>query len=135
MATPLSTGWTLSYQRKRAITGGQPANFAYTVDNKPLLAGPYAPAPPTVNFNSAGAVNTIRSAGAGLRLVQFPGVGVLPNNVLVSGFKVGPGFCNLLTLWATTFGAPNVLVRDVACYTSTGVLKNQSSLVTYTAAK
>jgi hypothetical protein len=135
MTTPLSSGWTLTYQRKRAVTGGQPKHFAYTLDNKPLIAGPYAPAPPSVNFNSVAAVNTIRSAGAGLRLVQFPSVGVLPNNVLVSAFKVGPGFCNLVTLWATTFGAPNVIVRDVACYTAAGVLKSQPSLVTYMSSK
>jgi hypothetical protein len=131
MSTPLKTGWTLSYQRGRAITGAQPKLFAYTFDNKPLIAGPYAPAPP-VNFNSAGGVNSIRSAGSGLRLATFPHVGALPDNVLVTAFKTGPGFCNLVTVWATT-GAPTktVLVRDVACYTATGVLKSQASLVTY----
>jgi hypothetical protein len=133
-STPLKTGWNLTYQRGRAVMGNQPKLFAYTVDNKPLLAGPYAPAPPAVNFNSAGAVNTIQAAGAGLRLVNFPGVGVLPNTVLVSAFHTGPGFCNLNTLWATTVGAPQVIVRDVACYTAAGVLKSQPSLITYASA-
>jgi hypothetical protein len=133
-STPLKTGWNLTYQRRRAVTGNQPKLFAYTFDNKPLLAGPYAPAPPPVNFNSAGAVNTIQTAGAGLRLVNFPGVGVLPNTVLVSAFHTGPGFCNLNTLWATTAGAPQVIVRDVACYTAAGVLKSQPSLITYASA-
>lgn len=132
--TPLKTGWTLSYQRKRAITGAQPKLFAYTFDNKPGLPGPYAPAPPGVNFNSASAVNTVMSAGLGLRLVQFPHVGLLQNTVLVSGFNVGPGFCNLLTLWATSAAAPNVTVRDVACYTAAGAHKNEASLITYTSA-
>lgn len=135
MSTPLKTGWTLSYQRGRAITGAQPKLFGYTFDNMPLLAGPYAPAPP-VNFNSAGGVNTIRSAGAGLRLVQFPHVAALPDTVLVTPFKTGPGFCNLVTLWAT--GGPptrTVLVRDVACYTAVGMLKSQASLVTYTSSR
>ena len=133
-STPLKTGWNLTYQRRRAVMGNQPMLFAYTFDNQPLLAGPYAPAPPPVNVNSAGAVNTIQTAGAGLRLVNFPGVGVLPNTVLVSAFHTGPGFCNLNTLWATTAGAPQVIVRDVACYTAAGVLKSQPSLITYASA-
>jgi hypothetical protein len=131
-SAPLNTGWTLSYQRARAITGRQGKLFAYTVNTQPLLPGPYVPAPPSINFNSVSATNSITRAGTGLSLVKFPGVGVLPNTVLVTGFNVGPGFCNLLTLWATTAGAPIVLVRDVACYTAAGALKSQQSLITYT---
>ena len=131
-STPLKTGWTLSYQRKRAVNGAQPKRFAYTFDNKPLLAGPYAPAPAGVNFNSLSGVNAIRSAGGGLRLVQFPRVGTLPNTVLVTPFHAGPGFCNLLSPWATA--GPTVIVRDVACYTAAGALKNRASMVTYAAA-
>lgn len=52
--------------------------------------------------------------------------------MLVTPFHAGPGFCNLLTLWATA--GPDVIVRDVACYTAAGALKNLASLVTYTAA-
>jgi hypothetical protein len=133
MATPLKTGWTLSYQRRRAIAGGLPKHFGYTFNNKPLVAGPYAPVPPTLNFNSVGAVNTIRRAGGGLSLVDLPRVGAAPDNVLVTPFKVGPGFCNLVTLWALTGGVvKDVIVRDVACFTATGVLKSQASLITYT---
>jgi hypothetical protein len=131
-STPLKTGWTLSYERRRAITGAQPKFFAYTFDDKPLLPGPYAPAPAGVNFNSQGAVNTIRSAGTGLRLVQFPRVGKLPNTVLVTPFHAGPAFCNLLAPWATA--VPNVIVRDVACYTAAGTLKNERTMTTYTSA-
>jgi hypothetical protein len=127
---PLATGWTLTYARGRTVLGTQPKSFAYTFDHQPLLVGPYAPAPPPVNFNSGGGVNSVRSAGTGLRLVQMPKVGALPDNVIVSAFKVGPGFCNLLSPWATS-GAPQVTVRDVACYTAGGVLKSQASLVTY----
>ena len=131
---PMRTGWTLSYQRKRAITGAQPRRFAYTFDNKPLLAGPYAPAPAGINFNSLGGVNTVRSAGSsGLRLVRFPRVGKLPDTVLVTQFTGGPGFCNLLSLWATP--APDVVVRDVACYSPAGTRKDRASLVTYTSAR
>lgn len=126
---PLNTGWTLTYHRGRTVLGTQPKLFAYTFDNHPLLPGPYAPPPPAVNFNSAAGTNTISSAGTGLRLVAFPRVALLPNNVLVSSFKVGAGFCNLLSLWATT--SSQVTVRDVACYTPTGTLKNQPSLITY----
>ena len=129
-STPFKTGWTLSYQRGRAITGAQPKQFAYTFDNKPLLAGPYAPAPTGINFNSQSGVNTVRSAGAGLRFVQFPRVGRLPNTVLVTPFHVGPGFCNLLTLWATA--PPDVLIRDVACFKASGTLLSQASMVPYT---
>jgi hypothetical protein len=131
---PLKTGWTLSYQRRRAITGAQPKSFAYTFDNKPLVAGPYAPVPPAVNVNSLSGVNTIRGAGTGLRLVQFPRVGVLPSTVLVTPFKIGAGFCNLITLWATNPALASVTVRDVACYTPVGTPKNHASLITYTSA-
>ena len=58
-------------------------------------------------------------------------MGALPDNVLVTPFHTGPGFCNLLTLWATSSAAPNVTVRDVACYTAAGVLKSQPSMITY----
>jgi hypothetical protein len=129
--SPLDTGWTLTYHRGRTVLGTQPKLFAYTFDNKPLLAGPYAPAPLTVNFNSAGGVNSVRTAGGGLRLVTFPRVGVLPDNVLVTPFKVGPGFCNLLAPWATSAAGPRVIVRDVACYTAAGALKSQASFITY----
>ncbi len=129
--TPLKTGWTLSYQRGRSIFGGQPKRFAYTFNNKPAVAGPYAPAPAPVNFNSAGGVNSVTNGG-GFSLVRFPRVGVLPNTVLVSPFKSGPGFCNLLTLWATSASAPNVLVRDVVCWNAAGTRKPTASLITYT---
>ncbi|HVB45781.1 MAG TPA: hypothetical protein VNF47_24160 [Streptosporangiaceae bacterium] len=132
--TPLKVGWTLSYQRARAITGRQPKYFAYTFDNLPLATGPYAPAPPRVNFNSMLGINTVSSAGAGLRLVHFPRVGQRPDAVFVSGFKTGPGFCNLLTAWATFPAVRNVIVRDVACYTTAGKHKSQPSLITYTSA-
>ena len=67
---PLKTGWALVYQRGRAVTGTQPKHFGYTFDNKPVSPGPYAPVPPAVNFNSAARINTIRSAGRGLRLAH-----------------------------------------------------------------
>ncbi|GAA4190772.1 hypothetical protein AB0C10_15600 [Microbispora amethystogenes] len=129
--TPLDTGWTLTYQRERAITGAfaPPKYFAYTFDNTPANPGPYAPLPAGINFNYPGAVNTVQSAGTGMRLVTFPKVGLLPNNVQVTAYGPGPAFCNLLTLWTTS--GSDVYVRDVVCYNGTTAV-GQPSLVTYT---
>jgi len=129
-STPLDTGWTLSYQRGRAITGKHPKQFAYIFDNQPLQPGPYSPAPAGINFNSLSGSNTINSAGTGLRTVKFQKVGRLPNIVFATPFHVGPGFCNLPSLWATP--VPNVIVRSVSCFDATGKPKSQASLVTYT---
>ncbi|MEV4456456.1 hypothetical protein [Microbispora sp. NPDC049633] len=125
------TGWTLTYQRERAITGAAapPRFFAYTFDHTPGNAGPYAPAPAGINFNNAGAVNTVQSAGLGLRLVRFPAVGSPPDDVQVTAFGAGPGFCNLLTVWGVS--GSEAVVRDVACY-SGGVRAAQQAFVTYT---
>jgi hypothetical protein len=77
--TPLKTGWTLSYQRRRAITGGglpaSPKLYAYTLNNMPAIPGPYAPAPPSVNYNSAAATNTIRRRARVLRPAHAVGHG------------------------------------------------------------
>ena len=129
---PLATGWTLTYQAGRATTGTQPSFFGYSYDNQPANAGLYAPVPPAVNFNSAGAVNTLLRAGGGLRLASFPQIGRLPNTVLVTPVQSGPGFCNLNTLSATA--PPNVTIRDVTCYTATGIHANQKSMITYASA-
>ncbi|MCT9935347.1 hypothetical protein N5079_34605 [Planotetraspora sp. A-T 1434] len=130
---PFNTGWTLTYQRERAITGAAipPKNFAYTFDNSPANPGPYAPAPAAINYNSQLAVNTVQTAGPGQRLVKFPIVGVLPNNVQVTAFGPGAEFCNLVTLWGTSGG--DALVRNVICYNGTTRV-DQPSLVTYTSA-
>jgi hypothetical protein len=130
---PLNTGWALTYQRGRAITGKQPIHFAYTFNTTPLAPGPYAPAPPGVNFNSLLGVNTIANA-AGRSLARFPRVAAAPDNALVTGFRTGPGFCNMTTRWVTHIVAPGnqVLVRDVACYTAAGTLHPFASLISYT---
>jgi hypothetical protein len=132
-AAPLKTGWSLSYQRGRSIFGGEPKLFAYTFNNQPANPGPYAPVPPPVNYNTTGAVNKIQNGG-GFAFVQFPNVGVLPNTVQVSPYKIGAGFCNLNTLWATPASSANVLVRDVVCWTPAGKIKASGSFVTYTSA-
>ena len=63
--------------------------------------GPYAPAPAWNQLQLPERRQHGQVGRNGLRLVQFPRVGALPDNVLVTAFHVGPGFCNLLTLWAT----------------------------------
>jgi hypothetical protein len=127
---PHTSGWTLSYERGRAITGAKPSHFAYTVNNNPLLPL-YVPAPPAVNFNSAGGVNTINSGGGPFALVTFPHVGFLPNIVFASAFAPIARICNLNTVWGTFAG--NTLVRDVVCYLPSGAMApNTKSFTTYT---
>ncbi len=129
---PVKTGWDLSYQRGRAITGAKPKLYAYTLNNKPTVAGPYAPAPPGVNVSSVGATNTIRRSGFGEWLVTFPHVGILPNTVLVTGASSVARVCNLNTIWATSPGPGAVTVRDVVCYQVTGAMVPSKSFVSYT---
>ena len=112
------------------MTGTQPTFFGYSYDSQPAIPGPYAPAPP-VNFNSAGGVNTLLRAGTGLRLAMFPGIGQLPNTLLVTPVQTGPGFCNLNTVWGTA--PPNVTARDITCYNAAGVHTNLRSMITYAA--
>jgi hypothetical protein len=126
---PKAAGWTLSYQRGRAIVGTKPKHFAYTVNNKPLSPG-YVPVPAAVNFNSAAGINSI-SNSPGVSLVRFPRVGVLPNTVFVTASATKARVCNLNTVWATAAG--NVIVRDVVCYTPSGPKAPTQSFVTNTA--
>ena len=131
---PMKTGWNLSYQRGRAIMGAKPKLFAYTFNNKPLVAGPYAPAPPGVNFNSHGAVNTVRRSGLGESLILFPRVGIYPNTMFVSAASSVARVCNLNTEWFTmlTPTGGSVTVRDVVCYRVSGGMTPTRSFVTYT---
>ncbi len=130
---PLNTGWSLTYQRERAITGAAvpPKNFAYTFDNTPANPGPYSPVPPAVNYNSQLGINTVQNAGLGQRLVTFPRVGVLPDDVQVTAYGPGPEYCNLQTLWNTSGSV--AIVRNVVCYNG-ATRVNQPSLTTYTSA-
>jgi hypothetical protein len=126
---PEASGWSLTYQNGRAITGAAPKLHAYTLNNQPLVAGPYAPAPAGISFSSAGGVNTVTRAGLALSLVRFPLVGLKPDTVVVSALDPGPRVCNLLTVWATSGGG--AVVRDVACYLPTGAQAPTQSLVSY----
>ena len=130
---PVKTGWDLSYQRGRAITGAKPKFFAYTLNTKPLLPGPDAPVPPAVNVNTACRVNTIRNS-PGVSLVTLPRVGILPNTVLVTAASSVARVCNLNTVWATTPppGPRLVRVRDVVCYKVTGAITPVKWFLSYT---
>ncbi len=129
---PLKTGWNLSYQRGRAITGARPRLFAYTLNNKPTVPGPYAPLPPAVNVNSAAGVNSIMRSGLGEWLVIFPRVGILPNSLFVTPVSSVPRVCNLNTVWATDVFKRAVIVRDVVCYQVTGAMAPVSWFLSYT---
>ncbi|HUB39710.1 MAG TPA: hypothetical protein VMA72_12735 [Streptosporangiaceae bacterium] len=129
---PMKTGWNLSYQRARAITGAKPKLFAYALNTKPLVAGPYAPAPPGIRFNSGGGVNNIERSGGGEWLVRLPHVGILPNSVFVTAAYSTPRVCNLNTTWATAAGPGTVTVRDVVCYNPSGTMTPSKWFLSYT---
>jgi hypothetical protein len=129
VGAPQPSGWSLTYQNDRAITGAAPKLHAYTLNNQPLVAGPYVPAPAGINFSSAGGVNTVTRAGLAQSLVRFPLVAFKPDTVLVTALDPGPKVCNLNTLWAT--GGSLVTVRDVVCYLPTGAMDPTQSLVSY----
>jgi len=129
LGAPQPSGWSLTYQNGRAITGAAPKLHAYTLNNQPLVAGPYAPAPPGINVNSAGGVNTVTRAGLAQSLVRFPLVGLKPDTVLVTAMDPGAKVCNLATVWATSGGT--AVVRDVNCYLPSGSMDPTQSLVSY----
>lgn len=129
---PYDTGWTLTYQRERAVTGAAnpPRYFAYTFDHDYTNPGPYAPTPAGINYNSPGAVNTVQSAGIGQRMVIFPAVGVRQTNVQVTAYGMDPHYCNLQTPWISS---GSTYVRNVVCYRGTSRI-DQPSLVTHLSA-
>jgi hypothetical protein len=92
---------------------------------------PLVPAPPAVNFNSAGATNTITCAGASPTtwLVKLPMIGVKPDTVLVTAMAPAARVCNLNTVWATVGGS--VTVRDVVCYQVSGAFATAEWFLSY----
>jgi hypothetical protein len=125
---PTPSGWNLTYQRARAITGAMPKHFAYTVNNQPGNPG-YVPAPPSVNVNSLAGVNSIANSFA-TALVKLPHVGLKPDIVFVTAAASVASVCNLNTVWGTAAGT--ALVRDVVCYRTSGAMAPSKSFVTYT---
>ncbi|MEU6411744.1 hypothetical protein [Microbispora sp. NPDC046933] len=128
---PLKTGWTLSYTRQRAITGGAkpPKYFAYTMDESPATPGPYPPSS-AWSYNPVIMPNTVQDA-LPFRSVTFPGVGVLPDDVQVTAFGPGPEYCQLGGLWSVS--SVNAYVNKVICFNGTAFTK-QRTFVTYTSA-
>lgn len=122
VGAPLKTDFTLTYHHKVSVWGGSPQRFGYIFDT-------FGAIPPGANVNSFGGVNTVVSAGVGLRLVTFPLIGMDQSQVQVTAAGGGSEFCNLLAPWAIIGVA--AVVRDVACYTTVGVRVNQRSFVTY----
>ncbi len=112
---PFKTRFTLTYQYNQSLWGAgwPPKYFGYLWFRPPV-------GPPATNFNSqlGFGANTLMSAGVGLSLVTFPRLAVLPDNVQVTAAGGTSDFCNLLTTWAHS--ATDIIVRDVACYTSGG---------------
>ncbi|WP_157520743.1 hypothetical protein [Herbidospora daliensis] len=129
--TPQNSGFSLTYQRERNINGRwvPPKTYAYTFDHTPTNAGPYAPAPVGVNFNSQSATNTVQSSGTGLRMVTFPKVGYAQDHVQVTAYGNSADYCNLQMLWNTWSGIATV--RNVVCWNATTRL-NRASFVSYT---
>jgi hypothetical protein len=105
--------FTLTYQYQRSLYGGfaPPKYFGY-LWNKPV-GGPVA-----TNFNSilGPGANTL-SAGT-LSLVTFPRIGVLPDDIQVTGSGPGSDFCGLNVAWTHT--GSDTIVRDVNCFTNAG---------------
>jgi hypothetical protein len=123
---PLNTRFTLTYQYRVSLYGAAfpPKYYGYFLNQPP--AGP----PPT-NFNSVlgfGA-NTIMPAGLGLSLVTFPRIGFAQNTVQVTAFGANSDFCGLNTFWGNFGPGPDVVVRDVNCWTAGGAPVNSGFTV------
>lgn len=105
--------FTLTYQYQRSLYGGAipPKYFGY-LWNKPI-GGPIA-----TNYNSIlGPGGNTLSAGT-LSLVTFPKIGVLPDDIQVTGSGPGSDFCGLNFAWAHS--GSDTIVRDVNCFTNSG---------------
>lgn len=123
---PLNTRFTLTYQHKVSLYGAAfpPKYYGYFLNQPP--AGP-----PTTNFNSVlgfGA-NTIMPAGLGLSLVTFPRIGFPQNTVQVTAYGPNSNFCGLNWFWGNFGAGPDVVVRDVNCFTSGGAPVNTGFMV------
>jgi hypothetical protein len=122
----LDTRFTLTFQYKTSLYGATipPKYHGFLYNAPPLGAAP-------TNFNAVlgfGA-NTIISAGFGLSLVTFPRVGFPQNTVLVTAAGMNSNFCGLNTFWINSGPGPDVIVRDVNCFTNTGAATNTGFLV------
>ena len=120
----LDTRFTLTYQYQRSLYGpvAPPKAFGYLFNVPPV-------GPPSTNFNfvTGPGTNTVTPAGAGLSLVRFPAIGVVPDNVQVTSTGGTSDFCGLNTFWA--HGGGDTIVRDVNCFTNAGAPVNSGFLI------
>ncbi|MFI5729055.1 hypothetical protein ACIA49_02975 [Kribbella sp. NPDC051587] len=117
----LNTRFTLTYQYKVSLYGAAipPKYYGYFLNQPP--AGP-----PSTNLNSVlglGA-NTILAAGTGLSLVTFPKIAFPQNTVQVTAYGSNSNFCGMNTFWFNMSSGPDLVVRDVNCFTNAGAPVN-----------
>jgi hypothetical protein len=117
----LNTRFTVTYQYKVSLYGAAipPKYYGYFLNQPP--AGPAS-----TNLNSVlglGA-NTILSAGLGLSMVTFPRIAFPQNTVQVTAYGSNSNFCGLNTFWTNSTSGPDLIVRDVNCFTNAGAPVN-----------
>jgi hypothetical protein len=114
---PFNTAFTVTYQHKVSLYGATipPKYHGYLLFQPPV-------GPPTTNFNAVLGLsfNTVAGAGPGLWLVTFPRVGFAQNTVQVTAYGPSSDFCGLNTFWINMSAGPDVVVRDVKCWTAGG---------------
>lgn len=116
------SGWTLSYQNQRAITGAVfPPRFFGYIWNIPGGAPPVQ-----TNFNSMLGIGGNVPIGGGVR---FPQVGVLQDHVQITAVGPTGEWCGLAGLWATP--TPDALA-PVICFSVGGAVLSQPYLASYT---
>jgi hypothetical protein len=125
---PADSGFTLSFQLRRAITGGffPPSRFGYLYDTTLFPAGP----PLETNFNSlvGPGANTPVVPGA---LDRFPSIGALPDHAQATAVSADPNWCILTAPWITNTNPPDAFVQ-VRCFDPAGATIVNPVLVTYT---
>ena len=128
---PMDSGFSLTYQHGRSLFGSAapPKYFGY-VWNQPPPPVPN-PGPSSTNFNMqlGFGFNWLNPSGLGLTLAGFPALAQRPDTVQVTANGRRGEFCNLQAPWG--YNGTTVLVRNVACYTATGVRAETGSFTSY----
>lgn len=117
----MNTRFTLTYQYKVSLYGAAvpPKYYGYFLNQPPT-------GPASTNLNSVlglGA-NTIMPAGVGLSMVIFPRIAFTQNTVQVTAYGSNSNFCGLNTFWTNSTSGPDLIVRDVNCFTNAGAAVN-----------
>jgi hypothetical protein len=123
---PLDTRFTLTFQYRRSLYGAAlpPKSFGYVWNQPPQ-------GPSLTNFNSVlgPGANTVVPGNSSLNVVTFKNIGVAPDDVQVTAFGGGSGFCGLNIAWKRIGTA--AVVRDVNCFTTTGTPAVAGFFVSY----